>query len=396
MKELDDKDFDRIFRSRINDQFPDFEEESWLKMERKLRKRDRGIFFRYASVILLFISFGIAVYYRNSKSPEMSDIAKNKIQSSKHNNYTNLNSIGQSPVLPPKSDSDHTNRLYTSKKSNQLENNIINYSIPTQTKPSANTAIGEDYTIQNIIVNNNQIIPNVTQSSTSLVLDTTQHSASIVTAPQEKTSQNEETPIKNQLKLPLTLAFTAGPDFSSTSTMIGGKSGVFAGLSIGVQLTKKLAVQTGLVYGSKNYDARSFDYTFNNPNTQNIISNIKAACKVLEIPLRASYSVTDNAKRNITINAGLSSYIMLNEKYIFKYTPESNRADRISSVNNANQHLLNVLDISATYNIKLENKRFSVGIEPYFKIPLTGIGQGSVPLKSNGISLKLNYDFSKN
>ncbi|RZK01860.1 MAG: hypothetical protein EOO43_23695, partial [Flavobacterium sp.] len=59
---MSDKDFDQIFKSKIKDGYLEFEEESWLKMEKKLRSRDRYVFLRNAGIILLFLSFGLGIY----------------------------------------------------------------------------------------------------------------------------------------------------------------------------------------------------------------------------------------------------------------------------------------------------------------------------------------------
>ncbi|MDQ7948770.1 MAG: outer membrane beta-barrel protein, partial [Pedobacter sp.] len=188
-------------------------------------------------------------------------------------------------------------------------------------------------------------------------------------------------PIKKTSKrFPISLALAAGPDFNSTTSAIGGKTNVAIGLGIGVGITRKLSLQTGINYGHKNYDADAYNYTFNNPNTKNTIAEVNASCKVIEIPLRASLNVSDNKKRSIDVNAGLSSYLMLKEDYVYKYTPESGRSDRLVEAVNENQHILSVVDLSATYNIKL-NQKLAFGIEPYVKIPISGIGVGSVPLK---------------
>jgi hypothetical protein len=97
----------------------------------------------------------------------------------------------------------------------------------------------------------------------------------------------------------------------------------------------------------------------------------------------------------VAINAGLSSYIMLREVYVFKYSQALARNNKIMDVRNGGQHILGVVDLSATYNIKLQNQKLALGLEPYIKIPLAGIGENSVPLKSSGLSLKLSYDFTK-
>ncbi|RYG11401.1 MAG: hypothetical protein EOO07_20660, partial [Chitinophagaceae bacterium] len=200
---------------------------------------------------------------------------------------------------------------------------------------------------------------------------------------------------KSMAKRGISLSILLGPDFNSTENIIGGKRGLAVGIGVGIPLSRRLSLQTGVNYGSKNYEAKGYDYTFNNPSTVNLISGIDASCKVLEIPLRTAYVVMNRPNYSVDLSAGLSSYVMLKENYRFVYTEASGRKDRFLEEKNANQHYLSVLDLSATYSIKLENKKFALGIQPYVKIPLRGIGEGSVPLKSSGISLKLNYELIK-
>ena len=72
MKEIKDKDFDKLFKERMAEGFPPFEEESWRKMEEKLDRKDRRnsfLFYRNASIILLFLSFGLGVFLMHEKEP---------------------------------------------------------------------------------------------------------------------------------------------------------------------------------------------------------------------------------------------------------------------------------------------------------------------------------------
>ncbi|MBC7614531.1 MAG: outer membrane beta-barrel protein, partial [Pedobacter sp.] len=216
----------------------------------------------------------------------------------------------------------------------------------------------------------------------------------IKTAPIDNRLEEIKKPITKKVKFPISLAINAGPDFNSTKKVIGGKSSLALGIGISIGLSKRFSVQTGLNYGTKNYSASSYDYTFANPSIRPNIAQVNAICKVLEIPLSASYSILDDSKNKINLNAGLSSYLMLKENYTYKYIAAV-RADRLIEVTNSNQHFLSVVDLSATYFIKLKNKKFALGFEPYLKIPLSGIGEGRVPLKSSGISLKLNYELNK-
>lgn len=391
MKELNDKDFDQAFKKRITESYPEFEEESWLKMEKKLRKRDRLVFYRNASIILLFLSFGLGFYLINSKhkengQPQIVQKVGQPLPKEEKNPQTNTEEIA-----PPSEQTAANNTLKTLDflarpilKQNEIRTNPIPFEKIDSNK---NTIIPATKATELIAaIPQNEVEKPITQHTDNPTVTT-----SAIAVPDEKPVK----PAKTKFKIPISLAISAGPDFNSTAAVLGGKTSMAVGVSVNVGLSKKLGVQTGLIYGSKNYDANSYDYTFNNPNTQATIASIQALCKVLEIPLKATYNLTENQNRSIEINAGLSSYIMLKENYVFKYLPSTGRKDRVSEFTNANQHFFSVLDLSATYNIKLKSKKFALGFEPYIKIPLGGIGEGNVPLKSSGVSLKLRYDLNK-
>jgi len=369
MEELSDKDFDQIFKNKIKEGNLEYEEESWLKLEKKLRTRDRFVFFRNASIILLFLSVGIGIYVVSEKKEPVGKIklAKRveKLKSAK------TNSIGDSIAKPERVDLNHLGLLKT------VENKVI-----VKPRPAVDYAIVIDSAkkIAQYPVTFEDSLPRGVQKQQADELILTSSSNDINTPRKAK---------------PITLSIHIGPDFNATNRVIGGKSGIALGLGISVPLSRTLSIQTGLNYGVKNYNAEGYDYAFNNPNTVYSIASIEAACKVVEIPLRIAYLIGGNHRNTFGVNAGLASYIMLKEKYRFIYTPQSGRKDRFLEERNTNQHYLSVIDLSATYNLKLKNKKFAVGIEPYLKIPLSGIGEGSVPLKSSGISLKLNYELNK-
>ncbi|KQB99514.1 outer membrane beta-barrel protein [Pedobacter sp. Hv1] len=390
MKDLNDKDFDQVFKKRMTETYPDFEEESWLKMEKKLRKRDRLVFYRNASIILLFLSFGLGFYFINAKRQE-----KDQTQFVKKDNQPQKKV--ENPALKTPEPTQPTAQVATTKTTKT--EGFFAHPIVKQNEVKAKTPLFES-----VDSSKNTIVPSVKTTEFIAAIPQSEPEKPVENAMVKPTTPNtittaiDEKPVKAtrvKHKIPISLAISAGPDFNSAAALLGGKTSVAVGVSVGVGLSKRLGVQTGLIYGSKNYSASGYDYTFNNPNTQSIIASIEALCKVLEIPLKATYNLTENQNRSIEVNAGLSSYIMLRENYVFKYQPSLNRQDRTNEVINANQHFFSVLDLSATYNIKLKSKKLALGFEPYIKIPLSGIGEGNVPLKSSGVSLKLRYDLNK-
>jgi len=398
MKELKDKDFDELFRSRITEEIPAFEEESWLKMEEKLRKKDRLLLYRYASIILLLLSFGLAFYFLNKKATIKLEIATEQIKKAIPVDSALSTNDRALPVLVEGKNENLATYSIQSPKTKVNEQRIILHGDNSTLLEiqGTNKVVNSPTDIASAPHNPANVNPGLIVQKEAVVeaqqTAGNQETVSIAST-EEPTSTNKKGKIKR--KLPISLAINVGPDFNSTSAIIGGKTSLAVGVAIGVRITKKLSIQTGLNYGRKNYNTTAYNYTFSNPNAINTVEQVQAACKVLEIPLRASLNVSENKKRRIELNAGLSSYLMLKEDYTFKYHPSLNRADRFAQVTNENKHILSVLDLSASYDVKLKNKNLALGIEPYVKIPLTGIGEGNVSLKSSGISLKLRYDFNK-
>ena len=403
MEELNDKDFDQIFKNRIKDGYLEYEEESWLKMEKKLRSRNRFVFLRNASIVLLFLSFGLGAYLMSGDDKNKSigdeklaiEVAKptksNKGMERVEKEKT-LILEKNSTVLRAYQPKSTRTSISIEKRTSLVQNNSVS-TIKEEiiTTAPASTANQSTAIANATVVVQDQMTPQNTPiqvaTSTGGFMD-----VNVGKAMGEAMARREKAIAMTRPGIALSLLI--GPDFNSTENAVGGKSGFAVGIGISVPLIKKLSIQTGLNYGAKNYEAEGYDYTFSNPNIANIIAGIEASCKVLEIPLRASYTLMNNSKNSIDLNAGLSSYLMLKENYRFIYT-SSARRDRFLEEKNANQHYLSVIDLSATYNIKLKNQKFALGIQPYIKIPLSGIGEGGVPLKSSGISLKLNYELNK-
>lgn len=385
MLELEDNEFDKIFKNRIIEKDFDFEEESWLKMENKLRARERKIFWRnvaMAAAVLLMI--GTIFFNQHSIKNHEEQQYTQKNPSLNKSELEPRNNLPQVKHLPSIS---ITTKESTESLPNQEKNTAVAY-LPInkhqQRQDSSTLAIEHpDNAKPNTDISPEAIIIENTASAIAK-LNTTLNTSKIDTPKKNKSYQPK-------IFGPLTLSLIAGPDFSSTEKNLGGKGGAALGFGISVGLGKRWNLGTGLIYAVKNYAAQGYDYSFSNPNVANIISAIDAKCQVIEVPITAGFSLLENDNRKITLNGGISSYFMLKENYRFIYTEASKRADRFLEKTNANQHYLSVIDLSAAYNLKLNGKGLSLGIQPYLKIPLKGIGEGKVPLNSSGISLNLNY-----
>lgn len=181
----------------------------------------------------------------------------------------------------------------------------------------------------------------------------------------------------------------AGPDFSMVkSTNIHG-AGYSFGLLAGYNFNKKLALETGLMWDHKYYQSDGKYFNTEKLNWPYItIIDLTGYCNMYEIPLNFRYNVLVNAKRTWFANAGLSSYLMKKESYDYNYKRYGVYGKGSKEYKNTTSNWLSVAHLS----IGLQKNLGSIGdlrIEPYLKLPLKGVGIGSMPLRSSGIYLGL-------
>ena len=107
-----------------------------------------------------------------------------------------------------------------------------------------------------------------------------------------------------------------------------------------------------------------------------------------EIPLNFKYDFNTQKKHNWFVTAGVSSYIMNKEYYNFKYEEYGMINERAYDYYHSSQNWFSVLNIGGGINIKTGNKYF-LQAQPYYKIPLSGVGKGSLSLSSAGINISV-------
>jgi hypothetical protein len=196
------------------------------------------------------------------------------------------------------------------------------------------------------------------------------------------------------------LGLSFSPDINSVSQFSKVNIGNSFGLSASYRISPRLSVNTAIAYSKKVYSALPYEYKapWATSNTAKYAESIDADCRVLDIPLNLKYSFFESPKRTFFASAGVSSYFMLKEKYTLKFDNNQGGYPAYSNPSyaykNQNQHLLSVLNLSAGIAKPL-SKQTSLVIEPYARLPLTGIGQGKVNLKSIGLSFQLQYNLKK-
>ncbi|MBC8035136.1 MAG: outer membrane beta-barrel protein [Chitinophagaceae bacterium] len=164
------------------------------------------------------------------------------------------------------------------------------------------------------------------------------------------------------------------------------------GVGIGYRINNRLSLQTGVYAGKKKYQAGKEDYKFEPGSyyTTVDLKKIDADCYVIDIPVSLRYDFLRNRKYSIYGVAGISSYFMKRETYIYSYT-KYGMPHIGEKTYNGNRHLFSIATLSLGYE-KMISGRFSLLVEPYIKVPLAGAGEGKVKLHTTGLLLGLKYN----
>ncbi|MBC8053882.1 MAG: hypothetical protein H7Y13_12525 [Sphingobacteriaceae bacterium] len=404
MKEISDRQFDELLKQKAESFDYDFDESAWDKMEQKLRRRDRIIFIRNSSFLLLFLMLSGAAFLLTNRDIPDNNSGKQVKEQKDIGPKFNADEINPSKDEVPVMSQNATDAPIKKAIINPINEFKASAKSKTiNTKPSKNTEPGEKHAL---IIN-----PEIKKPDSSLTLSSIHPQVSTTSDPSLTEQQkNLDPPSDNPVdssaaaeknkpekrrKLALSLTLLAGPESSSINSLAGDKGTLNTGIMLNFGLSNKVTLSTGAKYGIKYYAANGYNYAMQNPSRADKLEGIDASCNILEIPLQASYAILKTSDKQFKIASGLSSYLMLKEEYNFRYKPYAGYKDYLLVKKNANQHYLSVLSFSAIYQIKPKSSQLLWGIEPYVKLPLGGVGEGNVRLKSSGISLNLTYDLSK-
>jgi len=177
---------------------------------------------------------------------------------------------------------------------------------------------------------------------------------------------------------------SAGPDVSKAQNSKAGKVTMSWGVGVAYTLNR-LTLKTGVFSTNKIYRAGPDDYklAYTPPPTLKFMG-ADANCRVIEIPVKLSYNFATRNRSNWFAGAGLSSYLMKREDYLYEYESNTGTYYHAYETKNENKHYFSVLNLSGGYSYQLSNT-ISLSAEPYLEVPLTGIGVGKVHLNSGGV-----------
>ncbi|MDB5233597.1 MAG: hypothetical protein JWR44_590 [Hymenobacter sp.] len=191
------------------------------------------------------------------------------------------------------------------------------------------------------------------------------------------------------------IGLVGAPDVSTVKFASVESPLLNAGITLEYRLTDRLRVSTGVLRSTKQYLAHRDDYdwgAYRDLVYKHDFEYVEGTCTVLDIPLNLRYDVLARPQYKLFGSAGLSSYFMQHEYYYYDYVDYGKKNTWEGRADNINHHLFSVLNLSVGYERSLSS-RWSVQAEPYFKLPLGGVGQGKVRLTSAGVFMGVKYGF---
>jgi len=290
-------------------------------------------------------------------------------------NSENINKIARPLKLQknqhPTNDVAATDKNITPATNEKNHNDIQNIAPTTdkqQTSPSTYPA-----TAQNDKVTNQAVVTEKKETKSEPVAAT------------DKSLKKDRSPKSFLSRLGFTAS--AGPDYSSVKFKYAGQVKLNYGIGLSYAINDRFTLRTGFYAGSKVYSADSNSY--HTPYTGGPYSYkldaVDADCFVYEVPVNLVYNFKGTKNHNFFASAGLSSYFMKKEDYVYTYiSPSGQKYSHLWQFRNENKHPFSIISLSAGYQYNF-SKRFSMLAEPYVKLPIGGVGDGKVMLNNTGV-----------
>lgn len=188
------------------------------------------------------------------------------------------------------------------------------------------------------------------------------------------------------------VGLTAGVDASTVHFNYKEDLGYNIGGIIGYRFNQHFSIKTGGIYTQKNYKMNGAD--FHAPKGTWVsyfkMETVTGTCDMWDVPLIGTYHFKYNGKGNYFASLGTSSYFMKKENYTYLYYVNNQTYNRSASYPSNDQHLFALVHISGGIE-KPMGKHLTGIIEPYAKIPMGGVGFGSIELSSFGVNFSLTY-----
>jgi len=214
----------------------------------------------------------------------------------------------------------------------------------------------------------------------------------------ENNSKKAKRPVVIQKNFHFYAAIMAGADLSTVKFQSVKGVGNSFGLLLGYHFShSKFNIETGVYWDTKKYyssgeyfDKKNVDYFNGNPNIQ--LNSVNGTCNMFEIPVNVRYNISQTKKSTFFAVLGLSSYLMNKESYDYELSSYGASWPSDASYYHSTQNWFSIMNLSVGYEHRL-GKIGDIRIEPYAKLPLSGVGKGSLAITSAGLNVGISKRF---
>lgn len=208
-----------------------------------------------------------------------------------------------------------------------------------------------------------------------------------------KAIQEQEVKAPINIRQSSSQRFYAGIFTASEVTSVKGqpfrKPGFNGGFVVGYNLNRKFQAEAGVILSRKYYFS---DGKYIAPNSlredELPIDGINVYSKITELPVTLRYNIKNSRDNKLFVAAGAVANIVNEERYNYGYTKNGRTRKGFKMYNESADNLISNLHVSIGYERKLGNIG-DIRIEPYYRIPINGIGVGNLPVTSAGINVGL-------
>ncbi|HEY6976293.1 MAG TPA: outer membrane beta-barrel protein [Chitinophagaceae bacterium] len=182
------------------------------------------------------------------------------------------------------------------------------------------------------------------------------------------------------------------PEFTSVKFQPVKRTSFNLGILMGYSLSDKIGFEVGATFGHKYYYTNGKYIVPNSIRQDNSkILNVYAFNSLTEMPLTVQYNIKNEKNNRFFAGAGCVSYVIHKEHYNYTYTKNGEEKQSIKYYNKASNNWFANAQVSVGYEYS-GSKIGNITIEPYYRIPLKGVGISDLPITSIGI----NFAFTKN
>ena len=176
------------------------------------------------------------------------------------------------------------------------------------------------------------------------------------------------------------------PDFSTIKASDFVAPGVRWKFYLEYYFSRRLAISTGAIYVQNKYEAYGEDYHAPARYWKDgiVASEAYGECIMIDIPLNIRYNPFIKGKHQLFISGGVSTYFVLKEDYFFSYDVDDPDLPDYWGTDKMSSYPFGIINFSIGYEYQL-NRKSSLQVEPFIKVPTTGIGWGEVKLYTVGI-----------